>query len=64
MLEVRRVYGLTIDRREAAALALYDDNVNGRIICKESRAPDCYRAPRPPGVPFHEGWAGDGMVCK
>ena len=94
VLEVRSVYGLTVDRREAAALesilagcestalepivctvpsssgagaasapvggddalALYDDNGNGRITCAEARrhgiAPGAAVAP---GVPVHAG---------
>ena len=84
VLEIRRVYGLTVDRREAAALesilvgcentaleamvctipsasgaapasapasgddalALYDDNRNGRITCKEARRHGIAPVPR------------------
>ena len=93
VLVVRSVYGLTVDRREAAALesilagcestalepivctvpsssgagaasapaggddalALYDDNGNGRITCAEGPAWNCSGAAVAPGVPVHAG---------
>ena len=102
-LEVRRKYGLTIDRTEAAAiekiltgcpskdmvrypprtlsappvsptipqptgvdaLALWDDNRNGRITCAEARRHGI--APVPRGHPAYR-WMwdrdGDGVVCE
>ena len=83
IIEVRRAYQLTIDRREAAAieavlqgcdsfdlvvgeragavatpapaLALYDDNRNGRITCAEARAHGIAPVRRePPRLPVYE----------
>ena len=103
VLEVRRAYGLTIDRREAAALdrilatcgstalesivcavpsasgasaasapaasgdalALYDDNGNGRITCKEARRHGIAPVPRShPAYRYMRDGAGDGVVCE
>ena len=103
VLEVRRVYGLTIDRREAAALdralaacdstalepvvcavpsasasepasspaagddalALYDDNRNGKITCKEARRHGIAPVPRShPAYLYMRDADGDGVVCE
>ena len=103
VVDVRRVYGLTIDRREAAALdgslagcestsiepvvcsvpassgagaapapaagddalALYDDNGNGRITCKEARRHGIAPVPRShPAYRFMRDGDGDGVVCE
>ena len=103
VLEVRRVYGLTIDRREATALdrifagcdstalepvvctvapdsgggadrdqvagddplALYDDNRNGRITCKEARRHGIAPVPRShPAYRYMRDGDGDGVVCE
>ena len=103
VLEVRLAYGLTIGRREAAALerilsacasiameplvcaaaapkaaqgarggsgdalalALYDDNGNGRITCKEARAHGIAPVPRGHSAyPFMRDGDGDGVVCE
>lgn len=103
VVEVKRAYGLTVDRREAAALesilsscesthlepivcempsslgpsagsapaasgdalALYDDNGNGRITCAEARrhgiAP--VRRSHPAYQHMRDG-DGDGVVCE
>ena len=103
VVEVRRAYGLTIDRREAAALeailsscestalepivcavpsasgasaasapaagddalALYDDNRNGRITCKEARRHGIAPVSRshPAYRYMHDGDV-DGFVCE
>ena len=102
IVEVRRAYGLTIDRREAAALerilarcdttdmepvtctsdaaaagdgnegtgsshalALYDDNGNGRITCKEARQHGIAPVPRGhPAYRYMRDGDGDGVVCE
>ena len=103
VVEVRRAYGLTIDRREAAALerilarcgstaldpvtcaapsalasvpgresadggeplALYDDNRNGRITCKEARRHGIAPVPRShPAYRYMRDGDGDGVVCE
>ena len=101
IVEVRAVYGLTIDRREAAALerilagcestalepivcaapsgagapfepvgrgdalALYDDNGNGRITCAEARRHGIAPVPRShPAYRFMRDGDGDGVVCE
>ena len=103
ILEVRRAYGLTIDRREAAALerilagcastalepivcaappgsgagaasgpaggddalALYDDNGNGRITCAEARRHGIALVPRShPAYRYMRDGDGDGVVCE
>ena len=103
VVEVRRVYGLTIDRREAAALerilascestalepvvcavpsgssggaasapaggdgalALYDDNGNGRITCAEARRHGIAPVPRShPAYRYMRDADGDGVVCE
>ena len=103
VLEVRRAYGLNIDRREAAtlerilsgcestalepvvcsvpsssgagaasapaggddALALYDDNGNGRITCAEARRHGIAPVPRShPAYRFMRDGDGDGLVCE
>ena len=103
VVDVRRVYGLTIDRREAAALerilaacestglepvvcsvpsssgagatpapsggydalALYDDNGNGRITCKEARRHGIAPVPRShPAYRYMRDADGDGLVCE
>lgn len=102
VVEVRRAYGLTIDRREAMALerilagcdstdmqpmactarpasagggneavgdshalALYDDNGNGRITCKEARAHSIAPVPRDhPAYRYMDDRDGDGVVCE
>ena len=102
-LEVRLAYGLTIDRREAAALerilsrcgstalepivctvpsasgvgapsapahrgnalALYDDNQNGRITCAEARRHGIAPVPRShPAYRYMRDGDGDGVVCE
>ncbi len=105
-LEVRRRYGLTIDRREAEAvegvlslcdstemvvvecgnatasstplprepasqqgdvdaLALYDDNRNGRITCAEARRHGIAPVPRGhPAYKYMRDGDGDGVVCE
>ena len=103
VVDVRRAYGLTIDRREANALervltrcastemeplvchrtsepaqntdarsgdgddalALYDDNRNGRITCKEARNHGIAPVPRShPAYRFMRDGDGDGVVCE
>ena len=103
VLEVRRAYGLTVDRREAQALeailsscastalepivcaapsasgtasgtapaaaddalALYDDNRNGMITCKEARRHGIAPVPRShPAYRFMKDGDGDGVVCE
>ena len=104
VLEVRRAYGLSIDRREAAALeqvlrgcestamepivcpatsgasqpaagraregasgalALYDDNGNGRITCKEARRHGIAPVHRGhPAYRYMRDGDGDGVVCE
>ena len=107
-LEVRRKYGLTIDRAEADAvegilsrcgstdmvavecgsaavapvtrprtrqatesggdvdaLALYDDNRNGRITCAEARRHGIAPVPRGhPAYRYMRDADGDGVVCE
>ena len=103
VVEVRRAYGLTIDRREArvlerilarcettalepilcsvpsssgagaapassggeGALALYDDNGNGRITCAEARRHGIAPVPRShPAYRYMRDGDGDGVVCE
>ena len=103
VVDVRRAYGLTIDRREVQALeriltgcestalepvvcsvpassgagaasapaagddalALYDDNGNGRITCKEARRHGIAPVPRShPAYRFMRDGDGDGVVCE
>ena len=103
VLEVRRIYGLTVDRDEAAALerilsdcestalepivctvpstseavpasapasgddalALYDDNRNGRITCKEARRHGIAPVPRShPAYRYMRDADNDGVVCE
>ena len=103
VVAVRRAYGLTVDRREAAALetilsscgstdlepivctvpsspgpsaaspsaggadalALYDDNGNGRITCAEARRHGIAPVPRShPAYRFMRDGDGDGVVCE
>ena len=103
VLEVRRAYGLTVDRREAQALesilsscestalqpivcatpsasgtgsgsgsaagddalALYDDNRNGRITCAEARRHGIAPVPRShPAYRFMRDADNDGIVCE
>ena len=103
VVEVRQAYGLTIDRREAAALerilsgcesttlepvvcsvpsssgagpasapaggegalALYDDNGNGRITCAEARRHGIAPVPRShPAYRYMRDGDGDGVVCE
>ena len=101
IVEVRRKYGLTIDRREAEALervlsacpstemvigdcvasapearkippsrsvdalALWDDNGNGRITCAEARRHGIAPVRRShPAYPFMRDGDGDGVVCE
>ncbi len=103
IVEVRRAYGLTIDRREAevldrvltscasieleplvchtntivnrragtdsggnsSPLALYDDNRNGRITCKEARRHGIAPVPRShPAYRYMRDGDGDGVVCE
>ena len=103
VLEVRRAYRLTIDRREAAALdrilascestalepvvcvapsasandsergsaargdalALYDDNRNGKITCAEARRHGIAPVPRShPAYSHMRDADGDGVVCE
>ena len=103
VVEVRRAYVLTVDRREAEALerilsgcdttdlepivcsvpspsraaaasapatgddalALYDDNGNGRITCKEARRHGIAPVPRShPAYRFMRDGDGDGVVCE
>lgn len=103
VVEVRRAYALTVDRREAAALerilagcettelepivcaamsalgagaasapaggddalALYDDNGNGRITCAEARRHGIAPVPRRhPAYRYMRDSDGDGIVCE
>ena len=103
VVEVRRAYGLTVDRQEAQALeailsscvstalqpivcaapsssgasaasapaagddalALYDDNGNGRITCKEARRHGIAPVPRShPAYRYMRDGDGDGVVCE
>ena len=103
VVEVRRAYGLTVDRHEVAALerilsgcastqlepivcsvlsssvagtasapaggddalALYDDNGNGRITCAEARRHGIAPVPRShPAYRFMRDGDGDGVVCE
>ena len=102
IVEVRRAYDLTIDRREAMALerilarcdstdmepmactarpasagdrneaagdshalALYDDNGNGRITCKEARGHGIAPVSRDhPAYRYMDDRDGDGVVCE
>ena len=55
------------DRATASsdALALYDDNGNGRITCKEARRHGIAPVPRGhPAYQFMRDGDGDGMVCE
>lgn len=57
------------DGKEAAddsrALALYDDNSNGRITCKEARGHGIAPVSRDhPAYRFMDDRDGDGMVCE
>ena len=100
VVEVRRAYGLTIDRQEAESLerilkncgstemkplvchsasapatedaspgarvlAMYDDNGNGRITCKEARRHGIAPVARDhPAYPYMHDADGDGIVCE
>ena len=102
VVDVKRKYRLTVDRREAAALhrvlsacastalvftravedsglsasqrraaapsdalALYDDNGNGRITCKEARRHGIAPVPRGhPAYRFMRDGDNDGVVCE
>ena len=102
VVEVRRAYDLTINRREAMALerilgqcdstdmepitctldtsaagdrnqgtesnhalAMYDDNGNGRITCKEARRHGIAPVPRGhPAYRYMRDGDGDGVVCE
>lgn len=103
VVEVRRAYALTVDRREAAALerilagcestavepvvcaapsgsgpgaasgpaggedalALYDDDGNGRITCAEARRHGIAPVPRShPAYRYMRDGDGDGVVCE
>ena len=102
VVEVRRAYDLTINRREARALerilarcdrtgmepitctlditaagdrnegtgsshalAMYDDNGNGRITCKEARRHGIAPVPRGhPAYRYMRDGDGDGVVCE
>ena len=102
VVDVKRKYRLTVDRREAGALhrvlsacastalvftrpqedsgpgasqrnaaassdalALYDDNRNGRITCKEARRHGIAPVPRGhPAYEFMRDGDGDGVVCE
>ena len=101
VLAVKRAYGLTVDRREAAALetilsscgstamepvvcavpssagagtavaggedalALYDDNGNGRITCAEARRHGIAPVARShPAYRYMRDGDGDGVVCE
>ena len=102
VVDVKRKYRLTVDRREAGALhrvlsacdstalvfttaqghsgraasqrdaaassdalALYDDNRNGRITCKEARRHGIVPVPRGhPAYEFMRDGDGDGVVCE
>ena len=102
VVDVKRKYRLTVDRREAAALdrvlsactstdlvftraqddsdvaasppnatastdalALYDDNGNGRITCREARRHGIAPVPRGhPAYRFMRDGDGDGVVCE
>ena len=102
IVEIRRAYDLTIDRREAVALerilaqcdstdmkpitctlhtkeaggrneelgdnhalAMYDDNGNGRITCKEARRHGIAPVPRGhPAYRYMRDGDGDGVVCE
>ena len=47
------------------ALALYDDNGNGRITCAEARRHGIAPVPRShPAYPFMRDGDGDGVVCE
>ena len=46
-------------------LALYDDNGNGRITCKEARAHGIAPVPRDhPAYSYMDDRDGDGVVCE
>ena len=103
VVEVKQAYGLTVDRREAAALesilsscastvlepivcempsspgpsaasapaagtdalALYDDNGNGKITCAEARRHGIAPVLRShPAYPYMRDADGDGIVCE
>ncbi len=50
---------------EPDALALWDDNGNGRITCAEARAHGIAPVPRGhPAYPFMRDGDGDGVVCE
>ena len=47
------------------ALALYDDNRNGRITCKEARVHGIAPVPHDhPAYPYMDDRDGDGVVCE
>ena len=47
------------------ALALYDDNGNGRITCAEARRHGIAPVSRPhPAYPYMRDGDGDGVVCE
>ena len=51
--------------RCSRALALYDDNSNGRITCKEARGHGIAPVSRDhPAYRFKDDRDGDGMVCE
>ena len=102
VIDVKRAYGLTVDRRErdalartlagcedteidiiapgaaaeiaapsppratgTGALALYDDNANGRITCAEARRHGIAPVPRShPAYRYMRDGDGDGVVCE
>ena len=102
VIDVKRAYGLTVDRRErdalartlagcedteidiiapgpaaeiaapsppratgTDALALYDDNGNGRITCAEARRHGIAPVPRShPAYRYMRDGDGDGVVCE
>ena len=50
---------------EFDALALYDDNGNGRITCKEARGHGIAPVPHDhPAYPYMDDRDGDGVVCE
>lgn len=102
VIDVKRAYGLTVDRRErdalartlagcenteidiiapgaaaeiaapsppgatgTDALALYDDNANGRITCAKARRHGIAPVPRShPAYRYMRDGDGDGVVCE
>ncbi len=53
------------DNSSVDALALYDDNGNGRITCAEARRHRIAPVPRDhPAYPFMSDRDGDGVVCE